>query len=156
MTHRRLLWALCVAALLGVVAAQAGDQQQMQPNEADALRKKWSAVEVVRDLGHIKKDLAKMIELEGAGALSQDELYFYYFRMHDFDNNNKLDGQEMMAAMFHTNHHEEDDEHDGKAPLIIPEQDIASYVDSVLQADKNQDGFISYPELRTSDLTNQI
>lgn len=150
-----LVWALCVAALLSVVAAQGGDQPPIQPGEADALRKKWSAVEVVRDLGHIKKDLAKMIELEGAGALSQDELYFYYFRMHDFDNNNKLDGQEMMAAMFHTSHHDEDDEH-GKVPLVIPEQDIANYVDSVLLADKNQDGFISYPELRTSELTNQI
>lgn len=149
------MWALCVAALVGVVAAQGGDQQQIQPGEADALRKKWSAVEVVRDLGHIKKDLAKMIELEGAGALSQDELYFYYFRMHDFDNNNKLDGQEMMAAMFHTNHHDEDEVH-ARAPHVIAEQDIASYVDAVLLADKNQDGFISYPELRTSDLTNQI
>nr|XP_050026471.1 multiple coagulation factor deficiency protein 2 homolog [Dermacentor andersoni] len=145
-------WGFCATVLFAAVAADL--PPDAQTGEAAELRKKWSAVEVARDLGHIRQDVAKMIELESAGVMSQDELSFYYFRMHDFDNNNLLDGQEMMAAMYHSSHHEKGGHEDEKME-IIPEADIASYVDSALLADKNHDGYISYPELRASDLAKQ-
>uniref|UniRef100_A0A023FCP0 Putative conserved secreted protein n=1 Tax=Amblyomma cajennense TaxID=34607 RepID=A0A023FCP0_AMBCJ len=114
-------WALC--AVLGVLATavQADLPRDGKADEAAEFRKKWSAVEVARDLDHIRKDVAKMIELNNAGVMSSEELSFYYFRMHDFDNNNLLDGQEMMSAMFH--HH--DDDKDEKMQ-VIPEADIVS------------------------------
>uniref|UniRef100_A0A023FYL4 Putative multiple coagulation factor deficiency protein 2 n=1 Tax=Amblyomma parvum TaxID=251391 RepID=A0A023FYL4_AMBPA len=143
-------WAVCAATVLGVLATavQANLSPDGKAGEAAEFRKKWSAVEVARDLDHIRKDVAKMIELNNAGVLSSEELSFYYFRMHDFDNNNLLDGQEMMSAMFH--HHHDEDRNEGVQ--VIPEADIANYVDSALQADKNFDGYISYAELRASEL----
>uniref|UniRef100_A0A224YID1 Longistatin n=1 Tax=Rhipicephalus zambeziensis TaxID=60191 RepID=A0A224YID1_9ACAR len=147
------IWGLCATVLFVVVAADLPPPDSKAGGEAAELRKKWSAVQVARDLGHIRKDVAKMIELGNAGVMSQDELSFYYFRMHDFDNNNLLDGQEMMAAMFHTSHHDEGEHAEGQLE-VIPEADIASYVDSALLADKNHDGYISYPELRASDLAS--
>ncbi|KAH6928784.1 hypothetical protein HPB50_019505 [Hyalomma asiaticum] len=143
----------CAIVSFAVVAADL-PPPDASAGEAAQLRKKWSAVEVARDLGHIRQDVAKMIELGNAGVMSQDELSFYYFRMHDFDNNHLLDGQEMMAAMFHTSHHEEGAAAHEK-PEVISEADIASYVDSALLADRNHDGYISYPELRASDLAKQ-
>ncbi|KAH8022513.1 hypothetical protein HPB51_025076 [Rhipicephalus microplus] len=148
------IWSLCATVLFAVVAADLPPPDSKAGGEAAELRKKWSAVEVARDLGHIRRDVAKMIELGNAGVMSQDELSFYYFRMHDFDNNNLLDGQEMMAAMFHTSHHDEGGHVDSQ-PEVIAEADIVSYVDSALLADKNHDGYISYPELRASDFANQ-
>uniref|UniRef100_G3MQG9 EF-hand domain-containing protein n=2 Tax=Amblyomma TaxID=6942 RepID=G3MQG9_AMBMU len=147
-------WELYAAIVLGAlaVALQADPSVDGKAGEAAELRKKWSAVEVARDLDHIRKDVAKMIELNNAGVLSSEELSFYYFRMHDFDNNNLLDGQEMMSAMFH--HHHDDDEKDERVQ-VIPETDIMNYVDSALQADKNLDGFVSYAELRASELSRR-
>lgn len=147
-------WSFCATVLFAVVTADLPPPDSTAGGEAAELRKKWSAVQVARDLGHIRRDVAKMIELGNAGVMSQDELSFYYFRMHDFDNNNLLDGQEMMAAMYHTSHHDEGEHAEGKME-IIPEADIASYVDSALLADKNLDGYISYPELRASDFATQ-
>lgn len=146
-------WALCAATVLGVLASsvQADPSTDGKAGEAAEFRKKWSAVEVARDLDHIKKDVAKMIELNNAGVLSADELSFYYFRMHDFDNNNLLDGQEMMSAMFHHHHDNENDE----GVQAISEADIISYVDSALLADKNLDGYVSYAELRADELARR-
>ncbi|XP_077487577.1 longistatin-like [Amblyomma americanum] len=142
-------WALCAATVLGVLATavRADLPPDGKAGEAAEFRKKWSAVEVARDLDHIRKDVAKMIELNNAGVMSSEELSFYYFRMHDFDNNNLLDGQEMTSAMFH----QHDDDRDERVH-VIPEADIISYVDSALQADKNFDGYVSYAELRASEL----
>ncbi|CAN7983009.1 unnamed protein product [Ixodes pacificus] len=123
-----------------------GDTNSENTIVANEIKKKWSAQDVVRDLEHIKQDLAKLIELEGAGAMSQQELAFYYLRMHDFDNNNLLDGHELMAAMHHTkeaHNHDEEGHHSDVDELI-------RLADSALEGDLNQDGFLSYPEIRTS------
>uniref|UniRef100_A0A6M2E392 Putative multiple coagulation factor deficiency 2-like protein n=1 Tax=Amblyomma tuberculatum TaxID=48802 RepID=A0A6M2E392_9ACAR len=138
-------WALCAATVLGVLAAsvQADPPPDSKASEAAEFRKKWSAVEVARDLDHIRKDVAKMIELSNAGVLSADELSFYYFRIHDFDNNNLLDGQEMMSAMFH--HHDDDKD---ERIQVISEADIISYVDSALLADKTTTELFLTSEMR--------
>lgn len=33
--------------------------------------------------------------------MSEQELQFYYFKMHDSDNNNKLDGCELIKSLIH-------------------------------------------------------
>lgn len=38
--------------------------------------------------------------------MTEEELEFHYFKMHDYDNNNKLDGVEIGKALTHF--------HDGK------------------------------------------
>ncbi|XP_029827744.2 multiple coagulation factor deficiency protein 2 homolog [Ixodes scapularis] len=156
-SHRVFAASIC-ALVFGVSLTTAHDHQQQAavPISGDTksentvvaneMKKKWSAQDVVRDLEHIKQDLAKMIELEGAGAMSQQELAFYYLRMHDFDNNNLLDGHELMAAMHHTN---EAHNHDGEGHHTDVDE-LIRLADSALEGDLNQDGFLSYPEIRSS------
>uniref|UniRef100_L7M060 EF-hand domain-containing protein n=1 Tax=Rhipicephalus pulchellus TaxID=72859 RepID=L7M060_RHIPC len=145
-------WLLRCAALLSytwVVVAHVDYttyQHAPKPSSAAAaeLHHKWSAAEVVRDLEHIKQDVAKMLHLQSIGELSPEEVYFYYFRMHDFDENNLLDGHELKAAMLHTVAHHPGGENS------VPEAAIAAYVDAAMKSDANQDGFISYPEIRAA------
>lgn len=33
--------------------------------------------------------------------MSEEELQFHYFKMHDNDNNNKLDGSELIKSLIH-------------------------------------------------------
>ncbi|CAN7937318.1 unnamed protein product, partial [Ixodes hexagonus] len=121
-----------------------GDSISEKKLAAAEIRKTWNAREVVRDLEHIKKDLGKMMLLQETGEMSEQELVFFYFRMHDFDNNNLLDGQELMAAMQHTNEAEhKDGHHQGLDHLI-------DLTDSALLSDLDHDGFLSYPEMRDS------
>ncbi|XP_077538861.1 longistatin-like [Haemaphysalis longicornis] len=144
-------WMHCTALLacmVGVVSRSEAtpDQAPKPSSRASAeIYRKWSAAEVVRDLEHIKRDIAKIRRLQSAGEVTMEEAYFYYFRMHDFDNNNLLDGQEIKVAMMHIMHHQEDDHEE----LPVSDEYIARYVDSALQPDANNDGFISYPELRS-------
>lgn len=44
--------------------------------------------------------------------MSEEELEFHYFKMHDYDNNNKLDGVEIGKALTHF--------HDGKKSSLLP------------------------------------
>ncbi|KAL1444917.1 hypothetical protein MTO96_045313, partial [Rhipicephalus appendiculatus] len=148
-THAESLdcnWLLRCAALLTytwAVVAHVDSTYQHAPKPSSAaaaeLHHKWSAAEVVRDLDHIKEDVAKMLHLQSTGELSPEEVYFYYFRMHDFDENNLLDGHEIKVAMLHTVAHHPGGENS------VPEEAIASYVDAALKSDANHDGFISYP-----------
>nr|XP_050026469.1 multiple coagulation factor deficiency protein 2 homolog isoform X1 [Dermacentor andersoni] len=146
----RCSWLLRCAAFLActwVVGAHVDSTLHGAPKPSSAaaaeLHHKWSTADVVRDLEHIKEDVAKIIQLQSTGELSTEEMYFYYFRMHDFDDNNLLDGHELKAAMLHTIAHRP-----GAEEHSVPEESIAGYVDAALKSDANQDGFISYPEIR--------
>lgn len=53
--------------------------------------------------------------------MSDDELEFHYFKLHDFDNNTKLDGLEILNAIQHTAHNSaghEDEEHAASSPIL--------------------------------------
>uniref|UniRef100_A0A6B0UYS0 Putative multiple coagulation factor deficiency 2-like protein n=1 Tax=Ixodes ricinus TaxID=34613 RepID=A0A6B0UYS0_IXORI len=157
--HRVFAASICVL-VFGVSLTTAHDHQQQAaepiPGDtksentevANEIKKKWSAQDVVRDLEHIKQDLAKLIELEGAGAMSQQELAFYYLRMHDFDNNNLLDGHEIMAAMHHK--HEARQGESGTVHAHHTLDELIEQADSALQDDMNHDGFLSYAEIRAA------
>jgi hypothetical protein len=45
--------------------------------------------------GEVKADAADMTD---------EELEFHYFKLHDYDNNNKLDGLEIALALKHHEH----------------------------------------------------
>jgi len=84
--------------------------------------------------------------------MSEQELQYHYFKMHDADNNNKLDGQELIKSLFHW--HDEAN-HDPKAPGATPppqaklftDEELVGMIDPILdQDDLNRDGFIDYPE----------
>lgn len=129
-----------------VVRSEAPPGEAPVPSSPAAaeIYQKWSPEDVVRDLDHIKRDAGRIRELQLAGELTREEAYFYYFRMHDFDDNNLLDGQEIKVAMMHVMIHD-----DGYKDLPMSDESIAGYVDAALRPDANNDGFISYPELRS-------
>merc|ERR1712062_851093 len=82
--------------------------------------------------------------------MSEQELQFHYFKMHDTDGNNKLDGLELVKSLIHW--HDEAN-HDPKSGQPKPEQkifldeELKNMIDPILESDdKNKDGFIDYPE----------
>lgn len=131
-----LLW---VAAVLAETCASEQTPHSVSPDVRD-LRSRYSASAIVRDLEHIKKDLSKVLHLAQVGELNTEETTFYFMRMHDFDDNNMLDGLEMMQAFEHLMEHN-NQTFDGKA--------LEGMVDNLLTVDTNQDGFVSYPEWMT-------
>ncbi|CAN7945487.1 unnamed protein product [Ixodes pacificus] len=96
---------------------------------------------------HIKQDLAKLIVLQKDGDISDEEIAFYYLRMHDFDNNNLLDGHEIMAAMHHKHEARQGESGTVHAHTL---DELIEQADSALEDDTNHDGFLSYPEIRAA------
>ncbi|KAG0414581.1 hypothetical protein HPB47_008277 [Ixodes persulcatus] len=110
--------------------------EQLSADLAD-LRSKYSAAEIVRDTDHIRRDLSRVLHLAQLGELETEETTFYFMRMHDYDDNDKLDGLEMMQAFGHLMEHNNE---------TADETKLLGMVDSLLSVDVNLDGFVSYPE----------
>ncbi|KAM9187811.1 multiple coagulation factor deficiency protein 2 [Dugong dugon] len=94
---------------------------------------------------HIMEHLEGVINKPEA-EMSPQELQLHYFKMHDYDGNNLLDGLELSTAITHV-HKEEGSEH------IPPmnEEELISLIDGVLRDDdKNNDGYIDYAEFAKS------
>ncbi|GIY77511.1 uncharacterized protein CDAR_571811 [Caerostris darwini] len=92
--------------------------------------------------------------MDGAADINQvaeDELRFMYFKMHDSDSNDKLDGCELIKSLLHW-HVEEcksmGPEHVHHATTkIFGHEELSLLIDPILSSDdKNFDGFIDYPE----------
>nr|ACH48184.1 multiple coagulation factor deficiency 2-like protein [Cyriopagopus schmidti] len=104
--------------------------------DVNAIREKWGVDEIVRDLDHIRKDISKVIKMEDAGLITTSEAIFYFFKMYDFDNNERLDGLEYLVAISHSMEH------------MIEIEDVTHAIDVFLECDDNSDGFISYYEYK--------
>ncbi len=80
---------------------------------------------------------------------SDEEMEFHYFKLHDYDGNNKLDGLELGAAMTHFHHDDADAANTEKVakPLPIGETELANLVNQILKDDDlNDDGYVDYYE----------
>ena len=89
---------------------------------------------------HIKEHLKEGAEIN-LDEMSDEELHFYYFILHDYDQNKKLDGLEILYAI--NDHPNGTDEY----PAYHTEEEGAEMVDKVLRRmDQNSDGYIDYPE----------
>jgi len=89
---------------------------------------------------HVKEHLNNVVKMEQEN-LSEEELQFHYFKLHDYDKNNLLDGIELISAVTHFHGD------DGEKPHGLPDDDIAEIVDSILRdEDRNNDGYIDYSE----------
>ncbi|XP_046384149.1 multiple coagulation factor deficiency protein 2 homolog [Ischnura elegans] len=131
---------------------------------------------LLRDEEHIREDLEHLLPGEDTKKMSPEELEFYYFKLHDFDNNTKLDGLEILQAIQHVMHSsEEQGEPEGSKPEegqetvpganLIEEaerlDDDFSYfvelIDKVLEEDDlDNDGFLSYIEYVKGRKKDQI
>ncbi|KAL1414685.1 hypothetical protein MTO96_000807 [Rhipicephalus appendiculatus] len=91
-------WVLLAAALWPRYAAipeedDAGSDQGVPSfEEIEDLRSRYSAVQISRDSEHIKRDLSRVLLFAKEGNLDTEETTFYFMRMHDYDDNNQLDG----------------------------------------------------------------
>ncbi|CAG0917268.1 unnamed protein product [Notodromas monacha] len=102
------------------------------------------------DIEHHKADIQHHYDVPvDANKMSEQELQFHYFKMHDTDNNNMLDGLELVKSVIHwhdpRNH--EQGQGTGPEPKLFPDAELESIVDPILHSDdSNSDGFIDYPE----------
>ncbi|MBN3284051.1 MCFD2 protein, partial [Polyodon spathula] len=78
--------------------------------------------------------------------MSPQELQLHYFKMHDYDGNDLLDGLELATAITHV-HREEGGENSHQ----MNEEELVVLIDDVLRDDdKNNDGYIDYAEFAKS------
>ncbi|XP_052902270.1 probable serine/threonine-protein kinase fhkB isoform X3 [Anopheles moucheti] len=125
-------------------------QQQQQPPQGDHGQQQ---VLHTGNLQQEKQHIAEHMEVPiDTSKMSEQELQFHYFKMHDSDNNNKLDGCELIKSLIHW--HAEDkaghDEEQIHRPEYTDEQ-LEDIVDSVMRMmDLNNDGFVDYTEYRVS------
>ncbi|XP_010012313.1 PREDICTED: multiple coagulation factor deficiency protein 2 [Nestor notabilis] len=100
---------------------------------------------LVQDKDHIMEHLEGVIE-KPESEMSPQELQLHYFKMHDYDGNNLLDGLELATAISHV-HKEEGGDH----TQAMKEEELISLIDDVLRDDdKNNDGYIDYAEFAKS------
>ncbi|XP_078505786.1 multiple coagulation factor deficiency protein 2 isoform X2 [Lissotriton helveticus] len=100
---------------------------------------------MVQDKDHIMDHLDGVID-KPEQEMSSQELQLHYFKMHDSDGNNLLDGLELAAAISHV--HKEDG---GQHTEMMKDEDLISLIDGVLRDDdKNNDGYIDYAEFAKS------
>ncbi|XP_077967826.1 multiple coagulation factor deficiency protein 2 homolog isoform X2 [Styela clava] len=115
-----------------VVAGTLADEFQFDPDSDE------SKVHLQEDLaGHIDKKVEEM---------NQDELQFHYFRQHDYDKNERLDGIELMSKLLLS---QVDKQHEGDGGNKLKDEFISKSIDSYLDAaDLNKDGFINFAEYK--------
>ncbi|CAH0769010.1 unnamed protein product [Bemisia tabaci] len=122
---------------------------------------------LLHDAEHIQEDLGDWVTKGSARKLTPEELEFHYFIVHDFDNNTKLDGLEILKAISHTldhgeeesdrggRHHADDSHTATEEPLTDEEKRLTEHYQGVLvelidqvllEDDTDKDGFLSYPE----------
>jgi len=78
-----------------------------------------------------------MEDLEGkinkpTDAMTEEELQFHYFKVHDYNDDNKLDGIELITALTH---------HNGLLLLSVFIDDRLSRFDTIPACDRQTDGW---------------
>ncbi|XP_023172719.1 GATA zinc finger domain-containing protein 10 isoform X2 [Drosophila hydei] len=115
---------------------------------------------IQQERAHIQEHMQVPID---TSKMSEAELQFHYFKMHDSDNNNKLDGCELIKSLIHW--HVEDphkpitpgnaenpDESDHKKGSVYTDKALEETIDYVLKSmDLNNDGFVDYAEYRKTE-----
>ncbi|XP_013178940.1 PREDICTED: multiple coagulation factor deficiency protein 2 homolog isoform X1 [Papilio xuthus] len=103
---------------------------------------------IAQERDHIKEHMDVPID---TSKMSEQELQFHYFKMHDADNNDKLDGCELIKSLIHW--HEQGHKQQpqaGSPPVgekIFNDDELVNLIDPILNMDDhNRDGFIDYPE----------
>ncbi|TFK01323.1 Multiple coagulation factor deficiency protein 2-like protein [Platysternon megacephalum] len=132
-----LLFCLVSAFLISSVAEEHAEESHQANIRLDK--------NLVQDKDHIMEHLEGVID-KPESEMSPQELQLHYFKMHDYDGNNLLDGLELATAISHV-HKEEGGEHS----QAMKEEELISLIDDVLRDDdKNNDGYIDYAEFAKS------
>ncbi|XP_025103620.1 sex-determining region Y protein-like isoform X1 [Pomacea canaliculata] len=150
---------------------QGGQQQQphqqqfhQQPDVAEGHAhergKNFKFQSEIHNADHILDHLQNVIKTKPKEQMTEEELEFHYFKMHDYDNNNKLDGVEIGKALTHFHDEEQPatgspgDDHQGQQQeqphhKVFSDEEIANIVDTVItDNDENGDGYVEYFEFK--------
>ncbi|XP_053568214.1 multiple coagulation factor deficiency protein 2 isoform X1 [Bombina bombina] len=135
------LWSIVSAMLL--LSAFADDHTQPKVEEGHHGGSHFDK-NMVQDKDHIMEHLEGVVQKPEAD-MSPQELQLHYFKMHDYDGNNLLDGLEIASAISHVHKQEGHEE-----PQVLKEE-VITLIDEILRDDdKNDDGFIDYAEFAKS------
>uniref|UniRef100_A0A023EN10 EF-hand domain-containing protein n=1 Tax=Aedes albopictus TaxID=7160 RepID=A0A023EN10_AEDAL len=106
-----------------------------------------NANNIQQEKAHIAEHMDVPID---TSKMSEQELQFHYFKMHDSDNNNKLDGCELIKSLIHWHEESKNQEQTGQPghqDKIFSNDELSALIDPILSSDDhNRDGFIDYPE----------
>ncbi len=79
--------------------------------------------------------------------MTPEEQNFYYFKLHDTNQDNRLDGLEVIAAFDHA--HEEENDQNNTHTERLGDEELINLIDDILKdEDLDRDGFISYDEFK--------
>ncbi|XP_073966693.1 lymphotoxin beta receptor inhibitor-like isoform X3 [Choristoneura fumiferana] len=98
---------------------------------------------IAHERDHIQEHMDVPID---TSKMSEQELQFHYFKMHDADNNNKLDGCELIKSLIHW-HGQVDKNHATYSDKQL--EDVLEH--AFKHTDVNKDGYIDYLEYRVSN-----
>ncbi|XP_029671782.1 multiple coagulation factor deficiency protein 2-like isoform X3 [Formica exsecta] len=98
------------------------------------------------NIAHEKEHIAEHADVPlDTNKMTEQELQFHYFKMHDADNNNKLDGCELIKSLIHW--HEQDSVEGTQRNKLFNDEELVQLIDPILSMDdSNNDGYIDYPE----------
>ncbi|XP_014781480.1 regulator of nonsense transcripts 1 [Octopus bimaculoides] len=101
------------------------------------------------DQAHIAEHL-KDYAHKPVDQMTNEEMEFHYFKLHDYDDNNKLDGNEITSAITHFQREDHQDANEAAA-RTMSDTEISDIVDMVLKEDDlNNDGYVEYSEFATA------
>ncbi|XP_039757068.1 multiple coagulation factor deficiency protein 2 homolog [Pararge aegeria] len=124
-----------------------------KPSSSESLT---SDTKLLHDTKHLQED-ALVLTAEALAKMTPEELEFHYFSSHDYDKNSKLDGLEMLKAVYHTIEHAfpEPDEDDSIETETGDMETFIAIVDrTLLSDDTDGDGYVSYSEYRAARINN--
>ncbi|XP_061600924.1 multiple coagulation factor deficiency protein 2 [Cololabis saira] len=136
---------LLSVSLLGLQAQVAPHQDQVVESSATLTGHGRLDRHMVQDQDHIMEHLEGVID-KPEKEMSPQELQLHYFKMHDYDGNDLLDGLELATAITHVHREER-----GPESSPMKEDELIALIDDVLKDDdKNNDGYIDYAEFAKS------
>ncbi|XP_053698305.1 putative mediator of RNA polymerase II transcription subunit 21 isoform X2 [Sabethes cyaneus] len=130
---------------------QQHQQQPPRPGQGQYQGGQPQQVLNTHNLQQEKQHIAEHMEVPiDTSKMSEQELQFHYFKMHDADNNNKLDGCELIKSLIHWHEESKNQEQPGQPAhqdKIFSNDELSALIDPILSSDDhNRDGFIDYPE----------
>ncbi|CAH0730902.1 unnamed protein product, partial [Brenthis ino] len=100
-----------------------------------------NAANIAQEREHIQEHMDVPID---TSKMSEQELQFHYFKMHDADNNNKLDGCELIKSLIHWHEQGHNEKQPGAPPVgekIFKDDELTNLIDPILNMDDhNRDG----------------
>jgi Ca2+-binding EF-hand superfamily protein len=98
---------------------------------------------------HLKEELGDMFDEEELGNTNFEDnemVELHYFKLHDTNNDNKLDGLELGAAMTHF-HSEDENGAKTNRRVDISDEELSSLIEQILKDDDlNNDGYVDFYE----------